>query len=77
MVDSRLVSLAPTDPQRSRLAAKILHWSGKNKPWLPSAFPQYSAYWQPYNDQPACHGRGQCAADADIGSRVHRTGAQQ
>lgn len=39
-------------------AASVLHWSGKNKPWLPSGM--YKTSWQRYQ-MLECSGRGECS----------------
>jgi alpha-1,4-galacturonosyltransferase len=51
-------------PQQMLNSAKLLHWSGKNKPWLSGGL--YRDLWTPY--QPLeCSGQGQCVEDRGEG----------
>lgn len=49
--------------EADRRAAKLLHWTGRHKPWLDDGY--YQQEWTPYQGltQP-CAGQGECRADA-------------
>lgn len=38
--------------------ARVLHWTGRNKPWMDDGFYHYA--WRPHSGLPECLGKGRC-----------------